>query len=194
MVSAGALGVEVATDKGVTRAPDNATFVGAIAPADTKVEALARGASAAWGGGKYLWKLSDPATDFKPFGSDDDHIIRGMDVYDYGDELWIAADNNGIAAVAQVDATTGAVAATHAVTDGRARDIVVEPSGRFAGDVWVATRAGAARFKRDRGVWVEMDTTSGLGMRTDLKSIDLDPATRTVYAASNKGIVYIRVP
>lgn len=192
----GAIGVQIATDKGVTTAPDNATFVGAIVPADTKVHALARGPSAAWGGGKFLWNLLASGVDLDPFGLAADNKIRGMAVNAATGELWIGSDDHG---VALANAATGAPIAVWGAGDaglghGKVRDVAIEPSGPFAGDVWVATMSGVARFKRDRQVWVHMGALSGLGNRDDTKALAIDPATRTIYAASNKGIVYIRVP
>lgn len=184
-------GVRIATNLGVTTAPDGATFAGAIAPPPTVVEAIGAAPGTTWLGGIHLWALDRAGVDLDPFGvsAGGDSKIRDIAIADDG-PMWLASDALG-AAVA--DAATGEVTARYTMADGLPSDNVraVAVDGRHA---WLATKSGAARFNADRGQWIAMGAQSGLEDRTDLKSIVVDPATGDVYAGSGKGLVYIRRP
>jgi len=193
-IGPGLPGVRVATDLGVTRAPDSLAFAGKVAPLAVAVKSLANSGTEAWMGGVKLWAESAPLVDLDPFASGaTDSKLGGMVADGASNELWLTSDDFG---VAQADATTGAVNRRWDDTSGlptnKARDVVFDSDG--SGDVWVATQLGVARLKRDRAVWVRMGTNEGLGMRTDLREIAVDPDTRTFYAAGAKGLVYIRAP
>lgn len=190
-------GIAFATDHGVFSIPGGTTVKGPFAPSKSDLWAATASKTRAWCGGNRLYDVDDASFVADPLsgsaGMDDK--IRALTVYN--NELWIGTDGNG---VVQASATSGApahvyTAANSALPSDHIRAIAVEQSGRFAGDVWVATDMGVARFKRDRGVWFAMGNNHGLAMRTDVRAIvsgEYD-GERAIYAGTVKGVVYISV-
>jgi hypothetical protein len=191
-------GVQLATNLGVTEAADSSTFAGRVAPLALEVYALARGADdLEVGGGFRLWNLVFPLVDINPYEGFGDNAIRALATIDGAGyaELWIASQGQGVArAQTPLLTTLDRYDLDDGLPSNAVYGVAVEQSGGFAGDVWIATDSGMGRFKRDRQVWIDMGSSHGLGMRTDLRAVVIDEATRTIYGGGRKGVVYIRVP
>lgn len=186
-------GIEIASNRGVAETSNTITFTKTF---DGDQYAVARGAGQRWVGGQKLFDIDNSGAQLDPFDTGDNKIRR-MLVDVPNNELWLATDNNGIArvvnsngALLQIYKTAGSN-----LTDNRVRDIAIETTGPFAGDIWVATGNGISRYKRDRGVWVPMGIAHGLLGRTDVNAIVIDEngGRRRIYAGTTGGLVYSRV-
>ncbi len=186
------VGVEIATNRGTAETTDTINFTKTF---DGDLHAVARGAGQRWAAGRKLYDIDNGGAELDPFATGDNKIRR-MLVDTVNDELWLATDNNGVAHVVN---STGALIQVYAssgsnLPDNRVRDIAIETTGAFAGDIWVATANGIARYKRDRGVWVSMGVSHGLSGRTDVHAIAIDEnaGRRRIYAGTTGGLVYSR--
>jgi hypothetical protein len=152
-------GVMFATQDGVTIAADNQTFADPIVLDDR--DAVGDNDAGGWAGSTDLIRLSDEQT-FTPFGGGDNRIlaIAGDD-----DLLWVGGDDKGAARL-NADDSVDVFRTAQGLPSNRVRGLAVDGDH----DVWAATQAGAARYKRDRDVWVPMGEESGLGPITDLVS------------------------
>jgi ligand-binding sensor domain-containing protein len=194
-IGGGGPGVAVASDLGVTTAPDNLAFTTRFTPLDPAVHALARGTTGTWAGGARLYDLDDGGAVIDPFGGGvgDDDEIRAIAIDDARGETWIATDGNG---VVRLRTATGETLAVYGEDDGlpsdEVRDVAVETSGDFAGDVWIATGSGVGRWLRERDEWIGMGPAQGL-VATDVRAVTID-GERWIYGGTDKAVVYIRVP
>ncbi len=185
-IGRGDTGILLATRDGVVEAPDNQTFGAPLITAQSF--ALTRGGSGGWAGGTRLYRL--PAgTEFDLFGVDDDKIRALLDV---DGEIWAGSDDLGVAVFdSGTESVTSIFTTTDGLPSGKARAIAVDTTG----DVWVATAAGMARYKRDRGVWVAMGAGSGIGS-LDVRAVattGTGPA-RKIIAGTRKGIALLTLP
>lgn len=186
-ISAQGAGISVATDAGAAISPtSDGPFNAPILTVD--VDAVGENQDGGWAGRDSLFSLSDPATPLTPFGSGNNQI-SGL----AGDasRLWIASDGQGVARLDGdvVEVFTPENTAAKLPTD-RVRAVAVDDDR----DIWVATQSGAARYKRDRMVWVPMAAASGLEGMTDLRAVAaLGGATRDtrVVAVASNGFVAI---
>ena len=192
-------GIAIATTKGMATAADNQTFGDPFVPPATTMHAVTAGGGQRWAGASRLYDLDAGGTSTDPFGGVPDSKIRHLAIDVANDELWVATLDIGIA---RVDNTTRATIATYnqvntvPLTTNKLRQTAVETTGRFAGDAWVATDKGVARYKRDRDTWVLMGNGFGLNGNNDVRSVAVDEADgrRAIYAGTSNGVVYIRAP
>jgi hypothetical protein len=192
-------GVAVATSDGLVMALDNVLFTDTFVPPDMEMRAVATGDGQRWAGASRLYDLDAGGTSTDPFGDAADSKIRNLAIDVANDELWVASEDLGIA---RVDNTTGAVIATYddvntiPLTTDKLRYAAIETTGPFAGDAWVATDKGVARYKRDRDTWIIMGNGFGLNGHNDVRSVVVDEADgrRVIYAGTSNGVVYIRAP
>jgi len=185
-------GVRIASNLGVTAAADSATFNGNLAPLTTVVEATGGTGTSDWMGGISLWSQADLWTALDSFGVGGDNKIRAI-AMDGDNRLWVASDGFG---VARVDGLSGETTEIYdqSTTGDLPHDQVRAIALDLTRDVWVATRAGIARRKADRGLWLTFAGAEGLADRLDVHAIAIDDATGDVYAGTTKGLVYIRLP
>ena len=161
-LGAGASGVEVATQNGVSSAPNNSTFQSPTVTTDSF--ALTRGDVGGFAGGAALTRLSDGAT-FDLFNGGDDKIRALLAV---GSDVWAGSDGSG---VVRFDTTTGQVSATYTSADGLGSNKIRALAVDGDGDIWAVTDKGVARFKQDRQAWFSMGAQSGLSSITDLSAV-----------------------
>jgi len=181
-----ATGILLATRDGVTEAPDNQTFEAPIIT--TQSFALTRGASGSWAGGARLYRL-EAGTDFDLFGTADNKI-RGL--LDVGGAIWAGSDDGGVAVFdSGTDEVTGTFTTADGLPSNKVRAIAVDSTG----DVWVATAAGVARYKQDRGLWVAMGAATGLDSIdvTAIIAAGTGPA-RKIIAGTRGGLVLLTLP
>jgi ligand-binding sensor domain-containing protein len=191
-------GVVVATSTGMVSAPDgaNPVFGDLFRPFEFSLFAAAD-RDGLWAGGTRVYR-PEGGGPFDPFDEGDDKV-RVLKADPFGGELWVGTDGFGIATL---DAEGETIAIydedTSHLTAEKIRAIAIEPAGRFAGDVWVATDRGIARFKRDQGIWLTYGNTEGLMGNLDVRGIaidvDVDAGRRTIWGGVNGGLVYIRTP
>lgn len=198
-IGPGTTGVAVATSEGLVMTLDNILFTDTFIPPDTEMRAVTTADGQRWAGASRLYDLDAGGTSSDPFGGVPDSKIRNLAVDVVNDELWVASEDVGIA---RVDNTTGQVIATYdsmntvPLTTDRLRYAAVETTGPFAGDAWVATDKGVARYKRDRDTWIIMGNGFGLNGNNDVRTVAVDEADgrRVIYAGTSNGVVYIRAP
>jgi hypothetical protein len=186
-LSAQGAGVSVATDSGAAVSPtSNGPFDEPLVTED--VDAVGENQDGGWAGRDSLFNLADPATPLKPFNGGNNQI-SGL----AGDaaRLWVASDGQGVARLEGADVAVFTPENTaNKLPSDRVRAIAVDEDR----DVWVATQSGAARYKRDRAIWVPMAAASGLEGMTDLRAVAaLGDATgdARVFAVASNGFVAI---
>jgi hypothetical protein len=191
-------GVAVATSLGAASAPDGAdpVFGNPFRPLALALFAVADRAGL-WAGGTRVYRQSGDGV-FDPFGEADDKV-RAMATDDFGGELWVGTDGFGIASLDPAGGTIAVYDEAGAdLLSNKVRAIAIEPSGPFAGDVWIATDKGIGRFKRDRGIWLTYANSEGLMGNLDVRGIAIDvdvvAGRRTIWGGVNGGLVYIRTP
>ncbi|MEM9493107.1 MAG: hypothetical protein AAGC55_28415, partial [Myxococcota bacterium] len=163
----GAKGLLVASQQGVSRALDRMKFVPEITH---DAHAVGRVGDSEWAGIKDPSEESDSdlydltTGETFSFFPDDDKIRSLVEVPgDPAAELWIGTDGDGIIRFDPVNKTDLDVfTAPDDLPDDKARELFVEPSGAHAGDVWVATQSGVARYKHDRQQWLILDMTGAV--------------------------------
>ena len=183
-----ATGVLIATDKGIYQSLDPAS----TEPISTvQSNALAVVSGELWAGtSSVLVSVGDEARTVDVFPNSGDAIAT---LAADGGTLWIGSQNRG---VARYDPVAGGPPEVFSgLLDDQIRALTIETSGPFSGDVWAATSRGVMRFKKDRGIWIDIDP-SGASGRTNLLSLAVDTVSgsRAVYAGSTNGLVYMRVP
>lgn len=174
-------GARAATDRGVFIAEEPANFV--LERSDDSY-AVATGPGGAASGGAKLYPLPNGAQ-IDVFGGN--NRIRALAADDAG--FWAGGDNKGVARLVE-----GTVESIYSklqghLPDDRIHAIAVDD----AGDVWVATARGLARFKRDREEWVTMAFGTGLDDHLDLRAIAVDEhgGRRAIYAGSDRGLLIL---
>jgi ligand-binding sensor domain-containing protein len=109
------------------------------------------------------------------------------------DQLWVGGDDKGVA----LFDTNGLVSSeTFLTADGLPSNRVRALSLDAAGDVWAATQAGVARYKRDVEAWIPMTASAGLDGLTDLVAVSAttDGGDRVVVVAGNDGVALLGPP
>ena len=187
-IGRGATGIVIATRNGVSAAPDNQTFEAPLVVAPSF--ALTRGDSGDWAGGARLVRLPD-GVKFDLF-ADADNKIRAL--LDVDGLIWAGSDGLGVALYdpAADDVLDIFTAADDALPSDKVRAIAVDATG----DLWIATQAGVARWKRDRQVWVPMEAASGLVGSTDAAAITAVGSgdARTIIAGTKDGVALLTLP
>jgi len=176
-------GVSVATEEGVTVAPDNLVLADPVITGG--LFAVGENVAGGWAGANNLIRLSDQQS-FTPFGAGDNKIraLAGDD-----DRLWIGGDDKGVARFNTSDLATDLFDEDDGLPSKRVRSLAVDS----ARDVWAATQDGAARYKRDIGVWVPMGEDAGLGNVIDLVAAAAadEGGDPVVVVGSNMGIAIL---
>ncbi len=185
------------TELGVAFAPDGAAFASAFVPASGPVElGAAVEADETWAVGSALFAI-DTGRVFQLFGNGKaTGLVADLD----GLGLWAGIEGEGIAHAeldgAGIQLTT--FDALNGLPSSNVRSVAIESAGRAAGDVWVATSRGLARWKADRQTWVGYGNPQGLMGFLDLDAVVVhapaDGVGRAVFAGGNAGAVYSRVP
>lgn len=116
-----------------------------------------------------------------------------------GGGLWVASEGDGVAHVrfAGSDLDVATFDDQSGLPSNNGRAIAIERGGRFAGDVWVATDKGLARWKADRSEWVIYGNPQGLMGYLDLDAVAVSAADgepRQVFAGGAAGLVYAALP
>ena len=183
-------GIIVGGQRGVFSTSGNDNF---IQDSDRDVNAVASAGGEKWAGSDDLFNLGvdegrgdDIAHDV--FGGFDKiRAILPVDTY-----LWLASEDKG---TARFDRTNDS-SVIYTTADGLPSDEVValalDPQ---TGDIWAATTAGPARYKQDRGMWVQL-IEGGISGRRDIEAIAFDGANgrRAVYVGGkNSGMTYVGV-
>jgi hypothetical protein len=186
-------GLLLGTSAGVTTWTLGLTFVGRIQPdLNDSVKGIAIAGLRRWGGDQALYDLDMTSTVIRPFGGTADQKINALHV-DATGVLWVASDDQG---VARVDGQTGTTieifTSSNGLPSNKVRAFTEETSGPFAGDVWIATDAGLARWKADREIVIPLIGTAGLGSSTNLNDVAFsdDANDQRIFAGSTQGLVY----
>jgi hypothetical protein len=181
-ISSQAGGVAVATRDGVFVAPDNQTLAATLLVGD--FFAVAENTAGGWAGGDQLFTVAD-GTPSDPFQTPDNKIraLAGDDV-----RVWAGSDDRGVARVPSSGAAD-IFTVDQGLPSNKIRNLVVDSEG----DVWAATDQGVARYKRDRGVWVSMEESSGLEGVANAQGIAIleDGSRRLIVAGGTGGIAVL---
>lgn len=198
-IGPGAIGVAVATDRGLTETADGETFNGDQEPNnDGNVRSVVSGGGQHWAGGRALYDLNSGRS-ILPFGGTDgdDNRIVTLVVDEANDDLWVGSADRGIARLSNVNGMPQGIYddGSSGLATNTIRHLRVE-TGRYAGDVWAATDQGVARYIRARDTWITMGDAHGLNGNLDVKAIAIDEADgrRAIYAGTINGVVHLRVP
>jgi hypothetical protein len=197
IVAHGTNTIVITTNQGITAVDGSEPeFSGRIQPDGQNPEALAFPRGRRLAGSRRLYDL-DTSSVYDLGVGGMDNKIRAMAAHEADEVLWIGTDGEG---VVTFDLRTNTVLERYTDQDDLESDIVrallVESEGPHAGDVWIATSDGVARYISRRQTWLDMDEDQGLGGNQDLAAIAIDTSEnrRVLYAGSSSGVVYIRVP
>jgi len=185
-------GIAVATSLGLAYASVTGPFASRFIDApDWNFFAVAAAGNDVWVGSDRLTNASQPSLLIVPFDPPLPATVRVLAVDPDGAQMWVGNDSKGVAVVRTSDRSITKIWTDgDGMTSSAVRAIAIEPSGPFAGDVWVATQRGVSRYKRDREVWVACGNLAGLESLLDLRAIavEVNGARRSIWTGGNRGI------
>ena len=181
-------GIVVAGQRGVYSSPGGAVF----SPTNTVIDARAvvSHGGERWVGSDGVEGLRELTADVSVDVFPGDDKLRRIILVD--DQLWIGSLEGGVARLNPADTADKNL---YTVENGSLPDNEVKfLAADSSGDIWVGTKAGVARYKADRDVWVTF-TQDGLEGHIDAKAIAVDESNgqRTIIVGS-KGMAVIRAP
>lgn len=182
--------IAAATDRGTAFNPGGDAFETRFVTMPLRTTGVTQAGDTTWVLGDALHDLDAPATFPVIAGGEPTGLAADLD----GEGVWVGNEMMGAAHVTRAGAGVDVTLVSGLATD-KVRAFAVEPDGRAAGDVWVATQKGLARWKLDREVWVLYGNNQGLTGHLDLRAVAVaSGSARAVYAGGAAGAVYAAPP